>query len=154
MSKQFNHVYSFELDPDTFACFEKNVEYWKISNVTIKNCGLSNTHQFVGIADGRTKRSGGRHIKGSGSIPTTTIDALQLSNLDFLKLDLEGHEAKALEGARETLTAFHPIVIIEHKPHLARRYGGPNDAIDILHELGASLLDKVGKDNIDWVFGW
>ncbi len=154
MSTHFEKVYAFELDPNTFACLEKNIG--DIENVNITNKGLSNTHTYVGIANGRTSNSLGRYINGTGNIETVTIDSLNLMDLGFLKLDVEGHEGKVLNGARTTLEKYKPIVVIEHKPNkpfLAKR-SGSCDPIKILNELGATLIDKVGKNNIDWVFGW
>ena len=46
----------------------------------------------------------------------TTIDeevaALKLERVDYIKLDIEGAEKRALEGARETLRKFHPRMSI------------------------------------------
>lgn len=50
--------------------------------------------------------------------PTSTvkqimIDGLGLERLDLLKLDLEGMEAEALDGARETIRRCKPILFVE-----------------------------------------
>jgi FkbM family methyltransferase len=48
--------------------------------------------------------------------PLTTIDeevaALKLDRVDYMKLDIEGAEKKALDGARATLRKFHPRMSI------------------------------------------
>ena len=55
-------------------------------------------------------------------VPLTTIDKivaeLGLPRVDFIKMDIEGAEANALAGARDTLTRFKPRLAIaaEHKP--------------------------------------
>jgi FkbM family methyltransferase len=55
-------------------------------------------------------------------VPLTTIDRivdeLQLPRVDFIKMDVEGAEVKALAGARYTLSRYHPRMSIaaEHKP--------------------------------------
>lgn len=41
------------------------------------------------------------------------IDGLGLERLDLLKLDLEGMEAEALDGARETIRRCKPILFVE-----------------------------------------
>jgi hypothetical protein len=41
------------------------------------------------------------------------IDGLGLQRLDLLKLDLEGMEAEALDGARETIERCKPVLFIE-----------------------------------------
>jgi FkbM family methyltransferase len=58
----------------------------------------------------------------SVTVPLTTIDQLVselgLPRVDFIKMDIEGAEKQALEGARETLRRFHPRLSIatEHLP--------------------------------------
>ena len=58
----------------------------------------------------------------SVQVPLTTIDKivaeLGLPRVDFIKMDIEGAEANALAGARETISRFKPRLAItaEHKP--------------------------------------
>jgi FkbM family methyltransferase len=58
----------------------------------------------------------------SVQVPLTTIDKivaeLKLPRVDFIKMDVEGAEAQALTGARDTITRFKPRMAIaaEHKP--------------------------------------
>lgn len=66
-------------------------------------------------------------------VPVTTLDrlvsTLGLSRLDFIKADIEGYEAAMLAGARETLTRFHPALLMEHDAHHLARAGSSLDAI-------------------------
>ena len=45
-------------------------------------------------------------------LPLTTIDKLvvelKLDRVDFIKMDIEGAEQRALQGAHETLAKYHP----------------------------------------------
>jgi hypothetical protein len=49
-------------------------------------------------------------------VPLTTIDhlveELKLDRVDFIKMDIEGSEYRALEGARNTIARFHPRLAI------------------------------------------
>jgi FkbM family methyltransferase len=42
-----------------------------------------------------------------------TIDAIRLPTLDLLKLDIEGMEYDALQGAEETVTRCRPLIVAE-----------------------------------------
>lgn len=44
---------------------------------------------------------------------TVTIDSLQLPRVDFIKIDVEGHELEVLWGSRETLKKYHPTLLVE-----------------------------------------
>lgn len=51
---------------------------------------------------------------GSGQfVELLTIDSLHLKDVSLLKIDVEGMENQVLDGAKETLMANHPVVIIE-----------------------------------------
>jgi FkbM family methyltransferase len=56
------------------------------------------------------------------TVPLTTVDTiaaeLKLERVDFIKMDVEGAESRALAGARDTLAKYHPRLAIatEHRP--------------------------------------
>jgi len=47
------------------------------------------------------------------AVPMRTIDSLNLRRLDFVKLDLEGGEADAILGGKETLLRCRPVMYVE-----------------------------------------
>jgi FkbM family methyltransferase len=47
-------------------------------------------------------------------VEVTTVDSLKLDRLDFFKLDVEGYEIQALNGAAKTLKKFEPWCWIEY----------------------------------------
>lgn len=44
---------------------------------------------------------------------TIALDDLNIENVGLVKLDLEGHEPKALEGMRRTIDKYKPFLLIE-----------------------------------------
>lgn len=47
------------------------------------------------------------------AIQLTSIDELNLDRLDFMKIDIEGMEIEALNGAQKSISKFKPILLIE-----------------------------------------
>jgi FkbM family methyltransferase len=50
-----------------------------------------------------------RHIK----VELCTLDGFEFSNISFIKIDVEGHEASVLRGAEQTIRGSSPALLIE-----------------------------------------
>jgi len=50
--------------------------------------------------------------KGTQSVEVDTIDNIAKEKVDYIKLDIEGAEQDAIEGAKETIKRDHPILAI------------------------------------------
>ena len=46
-------------------------------------------------------------------VQTKTLDSLGLDRVDFMKIDVEGHEASALKGARNLIESKKPFIFLE-----------------------------------------
>lgn len=115
LAQAFSRVITFEPDAVSRACLERNVP----ANVEVYPDALGAVPGWCGLAH----RSLGSHRIVTGeSIRMTTIDALQLRDLDFLQLDIEGYECHALAGAQETLQRCHPLVQVELRG-FTQKYG-------------------------------
>jgi FkbM family methyltransferase len=63
-----------------------------------------------------------QHGAVGATVPLTTIDKLvqelKLDRVDFVKMDIEGAEPKALQGASRTIARFRPrmAITLEHRP--------------------------------------
>ena len=47
------------------------------------------------------------------AVQTVTLDSMKLPRVDMIKIDVEGMEMEALEGARETIERSNPILLVE-----------------------------------------
>jgi FkbM family methyltransferase len=119
LSKLFSSnatIYSFEPSKKTFATLKRNVR--KYPNINIYNFGFSDKKSKL-ILYSDKKVSGlasvyNRRLKHFGikmnfkeNIKTKTIDSFciekNITHINFLKIDVEGHELKVLEGAKKIL---------------------------------------------------
>ncbi len=75
----------------------------------------------------------GQEITARTPIVGVPIDSLMLKRCDFIKLDIEGMEAEALEGARSTIIDHQPFLLVEWV------HAGKPAIEAILHEIGYEL---------------
>jgi FkbM family methyltransferase len=60
-----------------------------------------------------------------------------VNRIDFMKMDIEGGEFHALQGAQEMLSRFRPIIVAElNTVCLARDHRKPEDVLALLRGLG------------------
>jgi FkbM family methyltransferase len=84
----------------------------------------------------------------SGEVPCFTLDEI-IGNrrVSLVKLDIEGSEAKAIRGARTTLTANPDLVVIceSNKPLLERAGSSPGELWAAFTSLGFRCYEFLGK---------
>lgn len=154
MAEKFESVYAVEPARDTFECLRKNTEF--CDNVIALNCALSNTNESTAIVNNdrtRAGNTGSRFVtfgtNGGKSVPTITVDGLNLIRLDFLKLDLEGAELLALRGAEKTLLRCKPVIFVESKTGMSERFGGKTgDSLTYLKNIGAKQVERFKSDYV------
>lgn len=74
----------------------------------------------------------------AGATSATLDEALAgVDRVDFIKLDVDGHELSVLRGARGILERFHPPILIELCPHVCVEHGYPfSDLVEVLTNAG------------------
>jgi FkbM family methyltransferase len=108
-------IFAFEPTPSTFNALQENVRFYP--NIKVFNYGLGEKEKEGSIIV-VSNNSGANHIgEGGIYINIKTIDGLK-TRLDFLKMDTEGYERNILEGAKETIKKYKPIIAMSayHKP--------------------------------------
>jgi FkbM family methyltransferase len=92
------------------------------------------------------------HPKHRGKLVSTkgaSVDTLDffveregLERLDFIKMDVDGHELPVLQGGLETLKKFRPILVMELSPYVHREHHHDfAHFVTLLREVGYSLQD-------------
>jgi FkbM family methyltransferase len=113
-AKHAKHVYSFECSPKSFNYLCANIALRDINyNVTKYNVGLSDCDSVIPYYIRDPKDGGGNGISKfkyddinntpSIDVPVKTLDSFNLTNINFIKIDVEGHELQVLKGAVNTL---------------------------------------------------
>ena len=138
-------VLSIEPIPETFRLLEDNVALNRLTHLVECRC--------LGIADqsGMLKFTSGldtmNHIIDENDVadgievPVETIDSILQGRCPTLvKIDVEGHEARALAGARTTLRDQRLQAIILETNGLSDRLGhGPAELTETLREAGFAI---------------
>lgn len=137
-------VCAFEPNPDAFECLKHNTRKFERTN-TIVACpyGLSNIYEKTGI-EFCGNNYGMARLDGEGEIESRSLDQLQLPACHFIKLDVEGFELKALNGAKATIARCKPVMLIEMNSATLQRQNTTYEEI-------FAFLDSMGYDyrNID-----
>jgi len=123
-------VYAFEPNPNAFNLLRKNMKVNGCNNVKIYNIGVSdkeNTLEFIskkfiletGSFDREIQK---RLMNGLYGVRRWEIKVNSLDNIfrnedpggvDFIKIDIEGHEINALNGSVELIRKYSPDIYIE-----------------------------------------
>lgn len=92
---------------------------------------------------------------GSGGEETTTIaiDDLNLQNVGFIKIDVQGYELFVIRGAINTIKRCNPIIFVELESHQLVKFGcTKEDVVGLLKELGYLIFNiKTAYYNDDYL---
>ena len=133
MSK-FDVIHCFEPDDELYRYLKRR---FKNSNICIYNEALSD---FNGSGNLYIPTNNGNEIKSRASLCKTanagfeqlileskisTLDSCDFSDVNCIKIDVEGNELAVLKGGEETLKQYKPVLIVE---------------IEERHHIGESIL--------------
>jgi FkbM family methyltransferase len=119
-------VVSFEPDPDHFDLLTANIKLNHISNIIPMQVAVSDTDttqtmvlkpdhsagNFIPSSDEEIPVSV-QHIEvQSNTLDRLVLGELSLPHVDFIKMDIEGHEPQALEGAGQVIRKFLPRMAV------------------------------------------
>lgn len=105
----YKKIYAVEPDKKNFRKLQNNTEY--LSNTYLLNSCIGDTDSEI-LFDSDGGRNGNVNKNGT-PVPCTTVDSiLSGESVSFIKFDVEGLEAKALDGAKNTILSNKPKMII------------------------------------------
>jgi FkbM family methyltransferase len=149
-------VVSFEPDPFTSKFFDKNLNWNKISNVTLVRAGVGkkdgNSRLYRSSedpADNRLFNSDNR--SESVKIKVVALDSRIKDKVDFIKIDVQGLENDVILGASKLIKKYKPVLLIEFWPEgLFAAKSSPFALYKSIKKHGYSIyaLDDIYKKKI------
>ncbi len=147
------------VEPSTreFERLEANVELNRLGNVTTFKVALGSRVGEAVLAVAEPKHAGMNAIdvrEEGESLPTwtesrepvsiETVDEIvvraRLERLDLIKLDIEGSEVDAIDGATKAISRFRPLILLEvEEARLASQGRAKEDLVRALDGLGYEL---------------
>jgi FkbM family methyltransferase len=143
LARRFAQVYAFEPNPVCIKLFEANMLMNQVDNVRLFPLGLSDGPTqtlFHADLEGNLGRSGVTQTLAATAtrsfpVPLDRGDDVLAGEIPaplpllLVKLDIEGHEFRALTGLYETLLRHQPLVLFES------HHAGGTDGSDAIVEL-------------------
>ena len=135
-------IYAFEPIPEIFSTLQKNIELNLFENtIRAVNIGLSDIDSNAEISHYNPGNICETSIKKAknGNLKVKKLDNIDIKEgrIDLVKIDVEGHEKLVLDGAKETIQKYKPIIFIEFLPEAY------NEGNALLEEMGYKLLEYV-----------
>jgi len=120
-----NDIIGIEMMPEHYKILVDNIKLNKLENVLVFNTALDEKIGYTQMPNhtytDKDVNFGGISLlseKTTIKIPTLTLDYLlpfvnESKPVQFIKIDVEGYEINLLNGAKELLTKYKPIILIE-----------------------------------------
>jgi len=124
-------VVAFEPTAHYRSVLERNVQVNELTNVVVLPHGLSSTvtsaRAHIGESSATLHWVADSEPSASEDVLLRPLDdvvsGLGIARLDFIKIDVDGHEPAILQGAWNTLARFDPVVFFEVSHENYLEYG-------------------------------
>ena len=91
----------------------------------------------------------GNRKKSEILVQQKTLDSFNFANVDYIKIDVEGHELKVLKGAYKTIQKYSPLIVVEENGSAEKwNKGKQNEALDYLQSLNYKIVARQINDYI------
>ena len=106
---RYKAIHAFEPDFGNFSSLKKGI-FDGLADFHPRNMALSSSRSMLGFSETGTM---GSRLDASGNVQVqaSTLDE-EVSHATFIKMDVEGHERKILEGARKLISNSKPRMAV------------------------------------------
>ena len=144
LADYFETVQAFEPAPDLYEALKRNLVKYPDAQAKLSVVGeeIGETYLTLYTKFGQLSHVESGHLttkkyRKVGPIKQITIDSLNLNNVDFIKIDVEGFEGPVVNGAKKTLLRCKPAVLVEQAGNEEKNFGRTvNEASVFLESLG------------------
>lgn len=132
-------IWAFEPFPENYKLLKENIK--RFSDIHCFNVGVGSNNSMVHFDNGHEQNSGVVKISSTGNV-TNLVLALDTINfptkVDFIKIDVEGHELSAFEGMTRLLQKDKPVIWLEDNE---------GTAVPFLQRLGYRIIKEKIETN-------
>ena len=166
-TKDKGFVYGFEPDLFNLKRCKANIGLNKFKNISVDNIGLGDKKgEFKLYIDTESNRGGNRikqNDKNNKKFSIIKVERLDdwvktknITNIDLIKIDVEGFEMNVLIGGIDLIKKYKPILFIELDDNNLKDIGSTaNDLISFLEKIFYKITNAetrkivTSKDNFD-----
>lgn len=159
-----NKIFAFEPSNKTYACLKQNISNLKIKNINVINKGVGDSdgekffkvvpENYAGSTFSDSSPYNGSHNINEERVEVITLDSFveknKIPRVDFIKMDIEGYELRALKGAEKTIKKFKPKIAISAYHHEGDVQNIPKLILSLRKDYKYKLIDKGESDLIFW----
>lgn len=136
-AKYFSRVFAFEANPRTYQILKINATL--VNNIEVFNYGISNSNGPLILSSHPNDVNGSSITTRLDYYPIEieglTLDSIEgLNNVSLLKIDVEGHEYQVIDGAKNLIRRFMPIILFEQ--HYSDFDDSGSSVVHLLKSLG------------------
>jgi FkbM family methyltransferase len=139
-----SRVWAFEPTPAVCQLLRESIRLNRLDQITLLETAVgAESGRCKFVSEESSELNSVDPARGTLDVEVALLDELAAAHgfgdIDFIKLDVEGHEAKVIQGGRSFFAQQSPLVMLEIKAGAAHDYS----AASMLQTLGYSLYRLV-----------
>jgi FkbM family methyltransferase len=148
-------VYAFEPEPTNFSLLKKNVEINGYKNVVLLEKAVSNENGKIRLYLSKSNTVDHKTYDSHDGRRCIEIESIKLDDfcknndgrIDFIKMDIQGAEARALQGMANILKRNNDMkMVMEFCPSKLKESGTPpEECLKLLTETGFRLYEIIER---------